>query len=413
MSELINNGQQRIDTLKGVIRGLHQGEDPQAVKARLRSLVQQTSSDDIVRMEQQLMDEGMPVEEVKRMCDLHAQVVREVLEAKPPDAVPAGHPVDTFRRENQALQAAVAEMRATLQDLAAASTAQLPALLARLRQGLEALLEVDKHYARKENLLFPFLEQHGVQGPSQVMWGKDDDVRELLRALREALAEEGGGLDEWRLVASQIAAPLCDQVEEMTFKEERILLPMSLKKLTEAQWAQVHADSARFGFALVEPGTDYDPASSREGLDAAGPSQRVAFSAGALSLEQLRGIVGVLPLDLTFVDADDRVAFFSEGPDRVFPRPHAVIGRKVQNCHPPKSVHVVEQILADFKAGTHDVAEFWIELHGLFVHIRYFAVRGSDGAYLGTLELTQNLTPLRALQGQRRLLQYMDKPGEA
>jgi len=122
-----------------------------------------------------------------------------------------------------------------------------------------------------------------------------------------------------------------------------------------------------------------------------------------------------LPVDLTFVDADDTVRFFSEGPERIFARSRAVVGRKVQHCHPPKSVSTVERILSDFKAGRQNVAEFWINLHGKFVHIRYFAVRDGGGKYLGTLEVTQDLTPLRALEGEQRLLSYAatDRPADA
>jgi hypothetical protein len=132
----------------------------------------------------------------------------------------------------------------------------------------------------------------------------------------------------------------------------------------------------------------------------------VAFPSGSLSFQQLIGIFSSLPVDITFVDADDRVAFFSEGPDRVFARSRTILGREVKHCHPPKSVDVVERILEDFKTGRQSVAEFWIQMHGKFVHIRYFAVRDEAGTYLGTLEVTQDLTRLRALEGDRRLLQY-------
>lgn len=412
MSEHIDNGQQHIDALKTVIKGLHSGADVAAVKAQLKQLVQETTSDDIVRMEQQLMDEGMPAEEVKRMCDLHSQVLREVLSPRLDERLPAGHPLDVFQKENKELQKIAQATRGLVAELAGVDAGDLPALIERWRAAQESLLELEKHYARKENLLFPFLEQHGVQGPSQVMWAKDDDVRELLRSLREALAEQDVGMDEWRIIAEQVALPLCDAVEEMIYKEENILLPMSQRKLTDAQWAQVHHESGRFGYTLIEPGTEYQPVLEEDAV-AASTGARIDFSAGALTPAQLRGIVGVLPIDMTFVDADDRVGFFSEGPDRVFPRPKAVIGRKVHNCHPPKSVHMVEQILSDFKAGTQDVAEFWIELHGMFVHIRYFAVRDEARQYLGTLEVTQNIAPLRALQGQRRLLEYSDRAAEA
>jgi hypothetical protein len=132
----------------------------------------------------------------------------------------------------------------------------------------------------------------------------------------------------------------------------------------------------------------------------------VVLPTGALSLEQMTALFATLPVDVTFVDADDRVRFFSEGRDRVFARPKAILGRLVQHCHPPSSVDVVERILSDFHSGRQSVAEFWIDFKGRFVHIRYFAVRDDAGAYLGTLEVTQDLTRERALSGERRLLQY-------
>jgi hypothetical protein len=132
----------------------------------------------------------------------------------------------------------------------------------------------------------------------------------------------------------------------------------------------------------------------------------VVLPTGAVSLEQLKAIFATLPVDITFVDAEDRVRFFSEGESRVFARPKAILGRLVQHCHPPSSVDVVERILADFRSGRQSVAEFWIDFKGRFAHIRYFALRDEKGTYLGTLEVTQDLTRERALQGERRLLQY-------
>lgn len=190
-------------------------------------------------------------------------------------------------------------------------------------------------------------------------------------------------------------------------KEEQILFPMSADTLTEEDWGEIWLASPRYGWCLVEPRRGYQPPAQvvQKGLEI-DAKQGIHLPTGNLTLQQLMGIFETLPVDITFVDADDRVAFFSEGPDRVFARSRAVIGRKVQNCHPPKSVDTVDRILHDFRAGTQSVAEFWIEMHGRFVHIRYFAVRDEDRTYLGTLEVTQDLTRLRALQGERRLLEY-------
>jgi len=130
----------------------------------------------------------------------------------------------------------------------------------------------------------------------------------------------------------------------------------------------------------------------------------ITLPSGHLSVSQLTVLLNTLPMDITFVDADDRVGYFSEGSDRVFARNRAIIGRKVEDCHPPKSVHIVEQVVSDLKSGARDVAEFWIQMGPRFVHIRYFAMRDDSGDYLGTLEVTQDIAPLRALDGERRLL---------
>jgi hypothetical protein len=254
------------------------------------------------------------------------------------------------------------------------------------------------------------------------MWGKDDEVRALLEELGEALAASEATAGEWRLVALAVAEPALRALEEMIFKEERILFPMSLQRLTEAEWGEIAAQSPQFGYCLVDPAEGWRPRTAEPSSRAPGgsaeaapsgaglPGERVPGSivlpSGCLSLSQLKAVFETLPVDLTFVDAADRVRFFSEGPNRVFHRAKAVIGRKVQHCHPPASVGIVDRILGDFRSGAQSVAEFWIQMRGRFVHIRYFALRGEGGAYLGTLEVTQDLTRERALEGDRRLLQY-------
>ena len=240
------------------------------------------------------------------------------------------------------------------------------------------------------------------------MWGKDDEVRTALKHLGEALRADEATASEWKLVAQTVADPALKALEEMIYNEENILLPMAQNALTPDEWGEIWRQSPEYGWCLVEPQTGYVPPAATDPaqMAAVATHESLAFPTGALNPAQLRGLSGALPLDLTFVDADDRVRYFSEGSDRVFARSKAILGRKVQQCHPPKSVHMVEQILDDFKAGRQSVAEFWITFQQRFVHIRYFAVPDDAGAYLGTLEVTQDLTKLRALEGERRLLQY-------
>ena len=406
MGEIQGKTDQHVDALKSVIRGLHEGEDQASVKQRLKALVSSTTSDQVVAMEQSLIDDGMPVDEVRKMCDLHAEVLREVLDGDPLNNVTPGHPIDVMRRENQALKVRLTDLRAVITAIQTPALQQVPdAVLRRFRDAVTDLAEVDKHYARKENLLFPYLEKYGISGPGQVMWGKDDEVRELLKALREALAEDDASVEEWRQVAQHIAAPMAEQIEGMFYKEERVLLPTALEKLRAEEWAAIASEGARFGYCLIDEPPPFGQSEDQAELPTSDGPVRVSFGAGALSPDQLRGLMNVLPLDLTFVDADDRVAFFSEG-DRIFPRSLAVIGRKVQFCHPPKSMGMVTQILDDFRSGQQDRAEFWIQMGPRFVHIRYFAVRDDDKNYLGCLETSQDLAPLRALEGERRLLSY-------
>ncbi|GIU80471.1 MAG: hypothetical protein KatS3mg005_3709 [Bryobacteraceae bacterium] len=411
MSEIIDNRAQRVRQLKTIIQRLHQGEAPETVKDQLRTIVRETDYSEIVAMEQELMAEGMPAEEIMSMCDLHSQLTREVLVQLPARTVPPGHPVDTMRRENQALRETLTRMRQAMEAiLALDDEAQLAPHLMAWRQCANELMDVEKHYQRKEHLFFSRLESHGITGPSKVMWGKDDEVRAMLRSLQQALSAQDAVLADFKLAVCTIGASVTAAVEEMIHKEENILLPLCLDVFTEDDWAQIWADSPSYGWCLVEPRDGYTPPESvlREGIRLRS-EEAVQLPTGSLTLQQLLAIFRTLPVDLTFVDADDRVAFYSEGPDRIFARSRAILGRKVQHCHPPRSVHVVDQILDDFRSGRHSVAEFWIPFHGRFVHIRYFAVRDDQGRYLGTLEVTQDVTRIRALEGERRLLQY-DEP---
>jgi len=449
MSELIDNRAHRIRTLKDVIRHLHEGQAPAEVKARLASLVRECDASEIAAMEQELMADGVPVQQIMGMCDLHAEVVRDVLVERSSAAVPPGHPVDTFRRENEALGEQARQLRVALRALGSGDVASAvdPGRRIECRRLFAGLMDVEKHYQRKEHLLFSCLERHGINGPSTVMWARHDETRDLLRKLGAALEEEGETVGEWRLLAATLGEPALAAIEGMVFKEERILLPMALQNLTETEWGEVFTQSPQFGYCLVDPREGYAPpaAASDVPAEASAEAERsgVAFApfaagdrarplpmagtapprgrgpalpgtvgglvvlpTGAVSLDQLKALFATLPVDVTFVDAEGRVRFFSEGKDRVFARPKAILGRLVQHCHPPGSVDVVNRILDDFRTGRQDVAEFWIEFKGRFVHIRYFALRNERGSYLGTLEVTQDLTRERALEGERRLLQY-------
>lgn len=409
MGELIDNRRQRVSVLKEIIQHLHAGAAPELVKNQLREIVRQTDATEIMAMEQELMVEGMPVDTVRSMCDLHSQVTRDLLvQLAPPLPIQPGHPVDTFNRENAALKEVIGRMRSFLTEFRELEDGtDTTEIIYRLRECANDLMDIDKHYQRKEHALFSCLERHGITGPSKVMWAKDDEVRSLLKQMNQAVhgcATAAGSITQSFTHSAEVAL---QAVEEMIFKEENILLPMSLQTLTDGEWAEVWMASAHYGWCLIEPRSGYSPQRAAEPASSSFPKDgTITMPTGHVTVEQLSAVLSTLPLDLTFVDADDRVAFFSEGPSRIFARSRAVIGRKVQHCHPPKSVETVNRILDDFRAGRENVAEFWMNFQGKLVHVRYFAVRDIQGAYLGTVELTQDITPLKAIQGEKRLLQY-------
>ena len=409
MSELLDNRSHRIRTLKEIIQHLHAGNPAEQVRAQLREIVRHTDATEVMAIEQQLMSEGMPVEEVRSMCDLHSQVTRDVLVQLPVGkTVETGHPIDTFKRENEALRTVIAQAQQALQEVRAHSEdVDSGSVVLKLRQAFNELMDIEKHYQRKEHALFSCLERHGITGPSKVMWAKDDEVRDLLKQFGARLRQTLTNAAELRATVVPAAEIAIGTVLEMIYKEENILFPMALSTLSEEEWGEIWSASGKYGWCLVEPLQGYRPPVQKQvqGINIPGPSEFM-LPTGHISLDQLVALFSTLPLDLTFVDADDRVAFFTEGPNRIFARSKAIVGRKVQHCHPPRSVEIVDRILADFKAGRQNVAEFWIDFHGKFAHIRYFAVRSETGEYLGTVELTQDLAPLRSLQGERRLLQY-------
>lgn len=323
MSELIDNRSHRISVLKEVIQHLHAGAAPEFVKEQLRKIVGETDATEIMAMEQQLIAEGMPVEEVRSMCDLHSQVTRDVLvHLAPPPTVEPGHPLDTFRRENAALKQVVAAARAILVETAdLAPTSDVKEIVFRLRQSANDLMDLDKHYQRKEHALFSCLERHGITGPSKVMWSKDDEVRNLLKQMNQAAHDCGSTVEDLRQFSVQHAQPVFSAVEEMIFKEENILFPMSLQTLTQNEWSEIWSASPQYGWCLVEPQKGYLPPVAATAATGAVPNDgTIMMPTGHVSVEQLTAVLSTLPLDLTFVDADDRVAFFSEGPDRIFAR---------------------------------------------------------------------------------------------
>lgn len=391
----------RQEILKSIILDLHNGKDVDEVQARFADLIKEVSAQEIAEMEQGLLEEGMQVEEIQRLCDVHASIfkgsIAEVHSPSSPEATP-GHPIHTFLLENRALEDLMESSIKPL--LAKLKTDQSAALLLELQGFVENLWEIHLHYRRKEDLLFPFLEKHGITAPPKVMWAVDDETRGRIKDMRKLLQNFSGSWDE---LFSKMEE-MMDPIHEMIFKEEQILFPMALETLTEDEWFQIAEESAEIGFCLTEPLAKWAPATTTSNLEEEIGHGLVSFESGTLSFQQIEALLNHLPIDMTFIDEHDRVKYFSLGKERIFPRSKAAIGRDVHNCHPPASVHIVDEILKDFKSGKKDSEDFWIPMGEMFVYIRYFAVRDQNGNYMGTLEVSQNIKPIQAIQGQKRLL---------
>ena len=406
MSELINNSEKRKELLKHLILQLHNGEAPEQVKSRLISLLHSVPYNEVVEVEQELIAAGLPEEDILRLCDIHTAVLDGSIDTSTAKGVPDGHPVDTFIKENRELEKRIDLTYGMFDVLKNLKDSDIGDYTMGLRSLFNQLSDVDKHYLRKEYLLFPFLEKAGITGPPKVMWGKHDETRELLKAAHEALKNELTR-EELETVCSLVLQPAIDAIEGMIMKEEQILLPMCLDTLTEENWHQIHKETTIYGFCLYDPSVEWKPEVVKQEEAIFMPGNAIKLSSGSFDMKELEALFVTLPVDITFVDKDDKVKFFSHSPNRVFERNRSIIGRDVRMCHPPHSVHIVEQIIEDFKTGKENKAAFWISnFKGRFVHIDYTALRGQDGEYLGVIEITQDITDLRKLEGDQRLLSY-------
>ncbi|MBY9003045.1 MAG: DUF438 domain-containing protein [Candidatus Lokiarchaeota archaeon] len=372
----------RKEMLKNLLLDIHKGVDVEILKAQFKEAVGDITPYEIGQLEQQLIDEGyLDPKEITKLSDLHVELFRDSLNVKEDYETIPGHPIHTYLRENL-------EITNLLRQIRSAPDSDKIELFRKLG-------EISIHYTRKENQLFPILEKYDISGPPQVMWAVHDEIRPLLKTEQ---------IEEIELALQK--------VDDMIYKEEHILFPMTLEFFNEVDWLNVREGEEEIGFAFgVRPGDQWKPVTTAD-LHKPLPTKTVKaeeslnLDIGNLTIEQINIMLKTLPVDLTFVNENDEVAYYSDAEDRIFPRSRGIIGRSVQKCHPPKSVDVVEDILEKFKSGEKNVAEFWIQAVDDFIMIRYFAMHDDTGKYVGTLEVSQELSRLRSLEGERRLVEW-------
>ena len=402
MSEFINNSEMRKQTIKNIIKQLHEGKTVEEVKQQFEEAFEDVSASEITAAEAALIAEGVPASEIQRLCDVHASVFKGTIEEihqHPSNAILIpGHPLNTLMRENLAISRIMnQEIKPYLKNLDGEESYKY------LLEGVNHLSQIELHYQKKENLFFPYMEKYGIVAPPQVMWGVDDEIRADIKEIK-TLLEQDSKVDS---VITQKIEDVMTRVEEMIFKEENIMAPMLLDHLTQEEWKKIADESHEIGF-LIKKVSEWNPViptkdavvkeeeNVQEGL--------IKLPSGIFTTEQLTCMLNTLPFDITFVDKDDFVKYFSEGKERTFIRTRSIIGRNVSNCHPPASVHIVEKIVNDFKTGRKDQEDFWIKLGDKFVLIRYYAVRNDKGEYLGVLEVTQDIKEIQQIVGEKRLV---------
>lgn len=383
-----------IDRIQEYLKRLGTDEDFEKVRADFAKEFEEVDAADIMQAEQQLLQNGTPLEEVQRLCDVHAALFHgktkeeqianaekqsaTALKEKRQRSVGAyagipGHPICTFVLENKELEKVIAQCRAAI------GTGKIEDEL------FERLRQVSVHYAKKGDLLYPHLNvKYKISGPSAVMWTVDDEIRDELASLEQQRTNDS----VW---TEQLQAVLV-RMEEMIYKEQNILFPNCTLNFTEEEWMQIYRDSKDYPSCFgVENGVwEQAEAYLKEGQQTAASKDEIVMAGGHMTIEQFEAMLNTIPLELTFVDADNINRYFNEGP-KVFKRPGMAIDREVFSCHPPKIEQMVRKIIEDFRNGTRDQVPVWMNKNGRAMLVTYMAVRDRNQQYIGTVEVVQDM----------------------
>ena len=389
------NEEERNRKLKMMIMRLNQGEDLEAVRADFVREFESVSVHDIVKAEQGLIDDGIPMQEVQKLCDLHSALFHGKTEAEiwaeeekqaeesMDGNVPEGHPVDVLRRENIALEKILDHA------LSALEAEDVYVLL----DDLKTLRKIGILYSKKESILMPMLLHHGITGPNDVMWGVDDEIKAEVARLAQKLTADNFSVEREALDA------VINRMKEMIYKEENIFFPLCIEHLTDEEWLDAYRELPEMGFVFIN-----DAPKWKYGEEALVKRQSTVpdtmedgilyFPGGKLTMAQLNGLFKVLPIDITFIDEEDINRFFTnEG--KVFSRPLSALDRSTYECHPERVKPMVKKLLDDFKSGVQNYMEVWTPNEDHPVRVIYAAVRDEKGNYLGAAELVEDFTAVK------------------
>ena len=382
------------ERIKEYLKPLGTDEELASVRADFVKEFEAVDAAEIMSAEQELLREGTPLSEVQRLCDVHAAlfqgktkeeqianaekaVAAKVKEYKLSEtakliAIP-GHPLQTFTRENEALEEVIKRCREALESW------HVPYDL------IEEVRQLATHYAKKGDLLYPHLKvKYEISGPSDVMWTVDDEIRDEFAAL----AKKSNKQDEaWQ---KRLDAVLT-RAEEMIYKEANILFPNCALNFTEEEWFGIYRDSKDYADCFGVANGVWEAAEAAKFVPkSAGAGGEIFLAGGHMTVEQLEAMLNTIPLEITFVDTDNINRYFNEG-SKVFKRPGMALDRDVFSCHPPKIEQQVRRIIGEFREGTLDKVPIWMDKNGRTMLVTYMAVRDREGMYLGTMELVQDM----------------------
>jgi DUF438 domain-containing protein len=387
-----------MEELAAFVRGLINGENGKQLIEQHQQVIETVSATEAMIVLDQMFAEGFSNEIIKANVGKIINVFFKSLNAQTWEKPGSNHFLHYLMLENRQVESIMTEMKKVVKSLYKDDNQNEQLLYNELREYLEKLKSYELHYIKKENILFPYIEKVFPQFRClKLMWSFHDDFRKSLKILDQILSSSNPDKE----VLNKELGKLFFVVLPLVFREEQIVYPVACRAIPENSWNDMLQQSFEIGWCYINP-----PPLIMDKKRAIIPDGLVNLGTGHLSAEQLILLFDHLPLDITFVDEKDEVCYFSGIKHRVFPRSKAIIGRKVQNCHPPESVHMVNEILAAFRNGSRDHADFWIERKGRFIHIRYFAIRDENSQYKGTIEVTQDVTEIRQLTGQRRLLEW-------
>lgn len=390
---------ERINQLYTYATRLVQGEPGKQLHQQYAQVLDTADAMDTMLVLDHLLQTGQPFEQVKAMVGKLINAFSNKLLAQTCEPAP-NHLLHYLMQENRAVEDIMAGIRHLSKQYFLEPTANKTELRESFILLFKSLEDYELHYIKKEHVLFPYIEKTVPQYRClQLMWSFHDDFRRSLKQLQVLFQN---GLPDSQVLNRELAN-LSAVVLPIVYREEHIVFPVALKAIPEHAWNGLLSACAEIGWCYIDA-----PALPETTVQLQEPNRKnlVDLDTGLLTPEQLRLMLENLPVDITFVDENDEVRYFSGAKHRIFARSKAIIGRTVQNCHPKESVHIVNAIVDAFKAGEKDHADFWIPFKDRFIHIRYFALRDADGAYKGTIEVSQDVTDIRALEGQKRLLDW-------